>query len=131
MLLYLFCPGIRAPNKHCCACRQSYCERPPFMHPFFFFVRAEEFHGIPEKNAERTAQVGISQHSFFVQTIFHCSTSLHRPLVYNPTFCCPGIEALGIIVVSLPFTAYHWGSLFVFYYNNFYPLLEHPDFSGT
>ena len=48
-------------------------------------------------------------------------------LLYNHPFCCPGSEALGIIVVSLPFTAYHWGSLIVFYYNNFYPLLEHPD----
>ena len=26
---------------------------------------------------------------------------------------CPGKAALGIIVVSLPYTAYHWGSLIV------------------
>ncbi len=35
-------------------------------------------------------------------------------LLYNHPFCCPGSEALGIIVVSLPCTAYHWGSLIAF-----------------
>ena len=28
-------------------------------------------------------------------------------------FCCPGKEALGIIVVSLTCTAYHWETLIV------------------
>ena len=37
---------------------------------FIFFVRAEEFHGIPDKNRDFAIQ-------FFVQTIFHFSTSLH------------------------------------------------------
>ena len=48
----------------------------PSLQPFFFFVRAEEFHGVPEKNRDFAIQ-------FFVQTIFHFSTSLHRPLILN------------------------------------------------
>ena len=46
------------------------------IQPYFFVVRAEVFHGIPEKNRDFAIQ-------FFVQTIFHFSTSLHRPLVLN------------------------------------------------
>ena len=42
----------------------------------FFVVRAEVFHGIPEKNRDFAIQL-------FVQTIFHFSTSLHRPRVLN------------------------------------------------
>ncbi len=38
-------------------------------------ARAEEFHGIPEKNAERSAQVGISQYSFLSKLYFN---SQHR-----------------------------------------------------
>ncbi len=49
--------------------------RGPFYTTILFFVvRAEVFHGIPEKNQDFAIQ-------FFVQTIFHFSTSLHRPLV--------------------------------------------------
>ncbi len=52
---------------------------------FFFVVRAEVFHGspertsvragIPEKNAERSAQVGISQYGFLSKLYF---ISQHR-----------------------------------------------------
>ncbi len=52
-----------------------------FTTMLFSVVRAEVFHGIPEKNAEMPAQVGISNYKVFVQAIFHFSTSLHRPLV--------------------------------------------------
>ena len=45
-----------------------------FYITIFFVVRADVFHGIPEKNRDFAIQ-------FFVQTIFHFSTSLHRPLI--------------------------------------------------
>ncbi len=48
----------------------------PFHTTILFFVRAEELHGIPEKNRDFAIQ-------FFVQAIFHFSTSLHRPRVLN------------------------------------------------
>ena len=86
---YFFWPGERislpAPLCRCVIVARPNGLQPGghrlFILPFFFVVQTEVFHGTPDKNAERSAQVGISQYSFLSKLYF---VSQHRcvALVY-------------------------------------------------